>query len=131
MIGDMWNRNNRRDVCTREGQRLYRGRKYSMERGTGYLVCTSLDEYGVRRRLHDVIWENENSEGIRVIPEGYVVHHIDGDKTHNEISNLTLVSVYGHNLIHNPPSRAGRAGRAGRGETREVVIVPGGISKIK
>ena len=100
MIGDMFNNNRKRDVCTREGQRMYMGRKYAREEGTGYYVCTS----GSRRRLHDVLWEYENIDGIKIIPEGYVVHHIDWDKTHNVIENLTCISVFGHNLIHNPPT---------------------------
>ena len=102
---------------------MYRGRKYSVERETGYMVCTSLVNGGRRERLHDVMFWEEGShpgfDGVRV-PEGYVVHHIDGVKSHNEINNLTLISVEGHNLIHN----------RGRGDRREVVIVPGGVSYI-
>lgn len=90
---------NRVKVITREGQVMYMGRKYAREKSTGYYVCTS----GSRRRLHDVLWEYENIDGIKIIPEGYVVHHIDWDKTHNVIENLTLVTIFGHNLIHNPP----------------------------
>ena len=100
MIGDMFNNNRKRDVCTREGQRMYMGRKYAREKSTGYYVCTS----GSRRRLHDVLWEYENIDGIKIIPEGYVVHHIDFNKSNNNISNLTCISVFGHNLIHNPPT---------------------------
>lgn len=97
-IGD-FNKVNTRKVITREGQRMYMGKKYAREEATGYYVCTS----GSRRRLHDVLWEHENVDGIKEIPEGYVVHHIDWDKTHNVIENLTLITVFGHNLIHNPP----------------------------
>lgn len=88
-----------RHVCTREGQIMYMGHKYSREQSTGYYVCTT----GKRKRLHDVLWTHENIDGIKKIPEGCVIHHIDWNKTHNEISNLTCVSVFGHNLIHNPP----------------------------
>lgn len=118
MIGDLFNNNKRRDVCTREGQKMYMGRKYAVERGTGYLVCTS----GERRRLHDVIWEHENKIGMKKIPEGCVVHHIDCDKTNNDVGNLTCITVFGHNLIHNPPK--------GEGVGVKIKIVPGGISEV-
>ena len=99
---------------------MYMGRKYAREEGTGYYVCTS----GSRRRLHDVLWEYENIDGIKIIPEGYVVHHIDFDKTNNNISNLTLISVFGHNLIHNPPTTTKN------GSEYEVKIIPGGTSEV-
>lgn len=102
MLGDLFNNNKRKDVCTREGQRFYLGVKYSVEAGTGYLVSTTTMG-GKRRRLHDVLWTNENIDGIKEIPEGCVIHHIDYIKTHNEISNLTCITIFGHNLIHNPP----------------------------
>ena len=95
MIGDLFNMNKMKDVCTREGQKMYMGKKYAQE-ASGYYVCTT----GERKRLHDVMWSHENKMDI---PEGCVIHHIDCDKTHNEISNLTCITVFGHNLIHNPP----------------------------
>lgn len=96
MIGDLFNNNRKRDVCTREGQRFYRGKKYAVEAGTGYLVCTT----GKRKRLHVVMYEQEVLGGME-IPDGMVVHHIDCDKTHNEISNLACVSIEEHEWIHN------------------------------
>ena len=105
---------NTRKIRTRLDQIMYMGKKYKQE-ASGYYVCTT----GDRRRLHDVMWETENKEG-KVIPPGYVIHHIDEVKTHNEISNLTCVSVEGHNLIHNPGKKC----------ERKVIIVPGGMSYI-
>ena len=103
-IGDFDSKSrNTRKVITREGQKLYMGKKYAQDKKTGYYVCTTLDKSGNRRRLHDVLWEHENIDGIDKIPKGCVIHHIDWDKTHNEINNLTCVTVFGHNLIHNPP----------------------------
>lgn len=94
-IGDFdAGRRNRRKVCTREGQRMYMGLKYAQERGTGYYVCTS----GNRRRLHDVIWEHEMG---REVPQGCVIHHIDWNKTNNDIKNLSCVTVRDHERIHN------------------------------
>ena len=111
-IGD-FDKVNRRKVKTRLDQRLYLGKKYRTDPATGYMVCTS----GSRKRLHDAIWEYENNQEL---PDGCVVHHIDWDKTHNEISNLTCISIFGHNLIHNPP----------KNNKYKVIIVPGGMSKV-
>lgn len=116
MKGDLFNSNkNTRNKITRVGQRLYMGKKYSIEKGTGYYVCTS----GARRRLHDVMWSHENNMDI---PEGCIIHHIDYDKSHNEISNLTCISIFGHNLIHNPSKD--------KNNRYEVKIVPGGMSEV-
>ena len=38
--------------------------------------------------------------GISGIPEGIEIHHIDGDKTNNEPSNLALVTSGGHRRLH-------------------------------
>lgn len=94
MIGDMFNNNKRRNVCTREGQKMYNGKKYAQDPATGYYVCTS----GSRRRLHVVIWEHEH--GVRV-PEGCIIHHLDWNKTNNSIENLICLTVAEHEQVHN------------------------------
>lgn len=101
-IGDIDGKSrDRRKVITREGQLFYKGKKYAIEKATGYYVCTVTDDKGRRRRLHDVMWETEHG---KVIPEGYVIHHKDWNKNNNVIENLELVTVREHNLIHNPPT---------------------------
>ena len=94
-IGD-FDKVNRRKVKTRLDQRLYLGKKYRTDPATGYMVCTS----GDRKRLHVAMYEAEM--GIEV-PDGYIVHHKDWNKSNNTIENLVMVSVREHNLIHNPP----------------------------
>lgn len=95
MIGDLFNNNRRRDVCTREGQKLYRGKKYAQDPATGYYVCTTGKS---RKRLHVAIWEHEH--GMEV-PPGCVIHHKDWCKTNNSVENLTCVTVEDHERIHN------------------------------
>ena len=85
---------NRRGVVTRIGQRLYMGKKYAIEKATGYLVCTT----GKRQRLHVAIWEHEMGMAV---PEGCVIHHKDWVKTNNTIENLCCVTVEDHERIHN------------------------------
>lgn len=94
MIGDMFNNNRRRDVCTREGQRMYMGKKYAREEATGYYVCTS----GNRKRLHIAIWEHEH--GV-CVPPGCVIHHLDWNKNNNVIENLICLTVSEHERVHN------------------------------
>ena len=94
-IGDFDGKSrNTRKVVTRVGQRMYMGKKYAVEKETGYLVCTT----GERKRLHVAIWEHEH--GMEV-PPGCVIHHKDWCKTNNSVENLTCVTVEDHERIHN------------------------------
>ena len=96
-IGD-FDKVNTRKVVTREGQKLYMGKKYAQDKKTGYYVCTS----GSRKRLHVAIWEHENG---REVPSGYVIHHKDWNKTNNSVDNLICITIREHELIHTPPKK--------------------------
>ena len=63
--------------------------------GTVYYLC---GYYFQRRgeRLHRAVWEHFNGP----IPEGYHVHHIDGDRTNNQIDNLALMPGLAHVRQH-------------------------------
>ena len=87
-----------RKTVTKEGQVMYRGKKYVREKSTGYYVCST---GGRRKRLHVDMWEAEH--GVSV-PPGSVIHHIDWNKSHNTPENLICVTLDEHNMIHNPPS---------------------------
>lgn len=52
--------------------------------------------------LHQVVFCQ--ALGITGIPQGFAVHHIDGDPYNNEIHNLALVTTKGHARIHHPKS---------------------------
>lgn len=67
------------------------GLKYRLDKKTGYYHNT------VRReRLHRYVWEKEHGN----IPPGYDIHHIDGNKKNNDISNLMMISRSDHASLH-------------------------------
>ena len=59
--------------------------------------------------IHRGCWEAHHGP----IPEGHAVHHIDGNRQHNEIDNLLCMSKSEHAALHNR-KRAGK-GRTGNG----------------
>lgn len=63
--------------------------------GESYYLCGS---YYQRKgkRLHRSVWEFHNGE----IPNGYHVHHKDGNKDNNQISNLMLLDGSKHLSVH-------------------------------
>ena len=48
-------------------------------------------------RKYRKLWEKMNNKKI---PDGYHIHHLDGDKTNNDIKNLVCVSPKDHFEIH-------------------------------
>ena len=61
----------------------FNGARYTV-RNTGYYAKTT----GKRTLLHRDIWESVNG----IIPIGYDIHHIDGDRTHNTLINFELIA---------------------------------------
>lgn len=60
------------------------------ENKDGYLICST-------GMLHRVIWMTANGCDI---PEGYEIHHIDGDRQNNSIYNLELIESFKHKSEH-------------------------------
>lgn len=55
-----------------------------------------------RLGIHRLIWMVANQTEI---PEGYDIHHIDGDKKNNKISNLDLIKHSEHIGSHNTENK--------------------------
>lgn len=67
------------------------GVKFTRDEKTGYYLNST-----IRKRLHRFVWEYYNGP----IPKGYVVHHIDEDKSNNAIENLELMKLGSHSRLH-------------------------------
>lgn len=52
--------------------------------------------------LHQVVFCQ--ATGLTGIPQGFTIHHIDGNPANNDIHNLALVTTRGHARIHHPKS---------------------------
>lgn len=72
------------------------GKKFTRDERTGYYLCSTKSADGQRKRMHVYVWEYYNGK----TPEGYHVHHIDGDKSNNTIENLKLISRHKHLSFH-------------------------------
>lgn len=119
MIGDLFNNNKRKDVCTREDQVMRFNKKWREDKKTGYYICTT----GERKRLHVKVWER--FWGVSV-PEDCVIHHLDWNKKNNNIENLICVTVAEHEKIHNKMGgREGKSWGYNLIETRVKGLPPG------
>ena len=70
--------------------------------GKGYVIIPKPIWYSGRKNskyvyLHSVVMCE--SLGITEIPKGFCVHHIDGNKTNNDISNLCLLTVEAYSKL--------------------------------
>ena len=59
-------------------------------------------------RLHRYVWGYYNG----IIPENYCIHHIDFNRSNNDISNLELITREEHNKLHALDSNLGKYNRS-------------------
>lgn len=64
---------------------------------SGYYAISSEKEGNKGKRLHRLIYEKNYGK----IPDGYVIHHKNEDKTNNCIMNLQLMTNQEHTIYHN------------------------------
>ena len=72
---------------------------------SGYIIANKNlgnGKYEAHKLHRDIFKYYNNSD----IPEGYQIHHIDGDVTNNLLSNLMLVNMNQHKRLHNKKVRA-------------------------
>lgn len=75
---------------------IFNGKSFRRDKRTGYYLAGSARDGGRRKRLHVYVWEYHNG----TIPEGYQVHHIDHNKSNNEIDNLQILTNSEHQSLH-------------------------------
>ena len=63
--------------------------------GTMYYLCGHYYQHK-GKRLHRAVWEYHCGE----IPDGFDVHHEDGDRANNQIDNLRLLPRAEHHAAH-------------------------------
>ena len=74
-----------------EKYKYYHNIKFTLDEKSGYYQNST-----IHKSLHRFVWEENNG----VIPKGYEIHHIDFNKSNNNISNLIMLSKKEHLEIH-------------------------------
>lgn len=73
------------------------GKKFYLDKKSGYWISTT----AIKIRAHVWVWQYHNGK-----PEkGLQIHHIDHNKSNNDISNLELLTVKEHVKKHECPIR--------------------------
>lgn len=73
-----------------------RGRTGAVTKNGYRIFCRGDREHAKKQYEHRIIWEKYYGK----IPEGYIVHHIDGNKLNNNIENLQLMTETEHAKRH-------------------------------
>lgn len=68
------------------------GKKFYLDKKTGYWISTTAP----RIRAHVHVW----NFFYGTIPKGFHIHHIDENKSNNDISNLTMITAKDHISYH-------------------------------
>ena len=71
-------------------------KRFTRDDRTGYYLCSTRSPDGTRKRMHVYVWEYYNG----LVQDNYHVHHIDGDKSNNNIANLELLPGREHLSLH-------------------------------
>lgn len=75
---------------------FFNGYKFRKDFKTGYYLSTKKTDCGKCERLHRYVWRYYNGE----IPEGYHIHHLDENKSNNDIENLVCITERAHKQLH-------------------------------
>ena len=84
---------------------MFNGIRFTVGKNGYYSSRTvKLAKGQTQRSLHRYVWEFHNGP----IPPGHHVHHIDGDRTNNQIENLEILRKNIHLSGHMTPERRER-----------------------
>lgn len=73
-------------------QQIYFGKKFYLDKSTGYWISTTCPKI----RAHVWVWKNYHGS----VEKGFHIHHIDGDKSNNDIENLIKMPAFEHLSYH-------------------------------
>lgn len=79
-----------------EKHQYFNGLMFTRDETTGYYLCSKKTDGNSRKRMHVYVWEYYNGK----VPKGYEIHHADGDKSNNNISNLQCLAAETHRKYH-------------------------------
>ena len=108
-------------------QRSERARKHRVQeldgirfywKPEGYYKAEHVKHGGIT--MHRYVWAKHNG----AIPDGFHVHHRDGDKGNNAIENLELLSASEHSLHHAPENEW-----VGSAANRKQIVAAGELAK--
>ena len=71
---------------------FFNGMKFTLDEHSGYYLGTTVP----RKRMHVYVWEYYNGP----VPQGYHVHHKDGNRANNQIDNLEAIDGRVHEKLH-------------------------------
>ena len=87
-----------RETTTYNGRKFHRYPDAKRESDRRYFKgWVKIDGKKTKITLHRYMWLVERGP----IPEGYHVHHVDGDYSNNTIDNLALLLAHDHESLHN------------------------------
>ena len=70
--------------------------KFIRDEQSGYYLSAPILFNGRQERMHRYVWRHHHGS----IPDGHHIHHIDGNKGNNDISNLALIRGTDHISMH-------------------------------
>lgn len=73
-------------------EQFFNGIRFTRTYDTDYFKSLKVTPHG----MHRYVWEFYNGP----IPEGYEIHHKDGNKANNDISNLACLEQHEHKRLH-------------------------------
>ena len=71
--------------------------------GNGYFMIIKPSWYTGRRGCKHVFEHSVvfcESLGITEVPKGFCIHHVDGDRTNNNMNNLAMMTLGAHTKLH-------------------------------
>lgn len=87
-----------------------------------YYFALTNTKYKIKTRLHHAVYLYYHPE-LDCIPPNCNIHHINGDKSNNDISNLILLTIAEHTQLHKVGSVGNNTGKPMSEETKQKLRI--------